>query len=78
MTGEVWLTYREGALRVRRSVRTLWRWRKQGMPMSWGMRDGQRVRVVREEVLLAWWRDRMNADPVHQQRLRKHREGIQG
>lgn len=64
------LTYREAAVRVHRSVRTLWRWRKRGMPMTWGIRDGQRVRLVREDVLLAWWRDRMRADPVHQLRVR--------
>lgn len=72
------LTYREAARRVERSVRTLWRWRKRGMPMGWAIRDGQRVRVVDEEVLLAWWRQRMLADPAHQYRMRKQREGIQG
>lgn len=64
------LTYREAARRVDRSVRTLWRWRKQGMPMGWDVRDGQRVRVVREDVLLAWWRARMVGWPIHQQRMR--------
>lgn len=56
------LTYREAAARVRRSIRTLWRWRKRGMPMGWARRDGQRVRVVREDVLLAHWRGIMLAD----------------
>lgn len=64
------LTYREAARRVERSIRTLWRWRKQGMPMGWGIRDGQRVRLVREDVLLSWWRARMLADPVFQLRMR--------
>lgn len=72
------LTYREAAVRVRRSVRTLWRWRKRGMRMGWGTRDGQRVRLVREDVLLAYWRARMTADPVHQHLIRKRREGIPG
>lgn len=72
------LTYREAAARVHRSVRTLWRWRKRGMRMGWGVRDGQRVRVVREDVLLGFWRARLAADPVHQLRMRKHREGIHG
>ena len=65
------LTYREAARRVRRSVRTLWRWRKGGMPMGWGIREGQRVRVVREDVLLEWWRARLVAWPIHQQRMRR-------
>lgn len=72
------LTYREAALRVDRSVRTLWRWRRNGMPMGWAIRDGQRVRVVEEEVLYAWLRERLSGWPVHQYRLRKQREGIQG
>ena len=65
------LTYREAARAVHRSVRTLWRWRKQGMPMGWGIRDGQRVRLVREDVLFAHLRARLMADPVHQLKMRK-------
>lgn len=60
------LTYREAARRVHRSIRTIKRWRRAGMPMGW---DRGR-RVVDEAVLLAWWRARMSADPVHQLRLR--------
>lgn len=67
-------TYREAAVRVRRSVRTLWRWRKRGMRMGWAIRDGQRVRVVREDVLLAFWRARMQSWPVHQYRIKRQRE----
>lgn len=38
-------------------------------------RDGQLVRVVEEDVLLAWWRDRMENNPVSQNRIRsKKRE----
>lgn len=40
--------------------------------MQWRVDDaGQRVRVVDETVLLAWWRDRMQASPVHFYRMRK-------
>lgn len=66
-----YLTYREAAKRVRRSIRSINRWRRQGMPMGWEIRDGQRVRVVDEQTLLKWWRDRLTAWPPHQYRLRK-------
>lgn len=40
--------------------------------MQWRVDDaGQRVRVVEEQVLLAWWRDQMQASPVHFYRMRK-------
>lgn len=68
-----WLTYREAATRTRRSIRSINRWRRGGMPMQWDTRDGQRVRVVRLDILLAWWRERMSADPAHQYRLRRMR-----
>ncbi|EYT59461.1 hypothetical protein [Microbacterium sp. UCD-TDU] len=64
------LTYREAATRVRRSRRTIRYWKLQGMRMGWERRDGQLVRVVEEDVLLAWWRDRMDNDPVWQNRIR--------
>ncbi|AVL96916.1 MULTISPECIES: hypothetical protein [Microbacterium] len=64
------LTYREAAQRVRRSRRTIRHWKLQGMRMGWDRRDGQLVRVVDEDVLLAWWRDRMDNDPVWQNRVR--------
>lgn len=65
-----YLTYREAARRVRRSVITIKRWRRNGyLSMGWERREGQRVRVVTEDVLLACWRERMRADPIHQQRL---------
>ncbi|WP_157540803.1 WhiB family transcriptional regulator [Microbacterium sp. XT11] len=39
--------------------------------MEWRVDEGgQRYRVVEESVLLAWWRDRMNASPVHFYRMR--------
>jgi hypothetical protein len=62
-----YLTYRDAARRVRRSVRTIKRWRRGGMAMRF---DEQGCRVVNEQTLLAWWRDRMTADPVHQARIR--------
>ncbi|MEU4016193.1 hypothetical protein AB0E56_13120 [Microbacterium sp. NPDC028030] len=68
------LTYREAAVRVRRSVLTIKRWRRNGsLVMGWGIREGQRVRLVDEATLLKCWRERMNADPIHQARLRKLR-----
>lgn len=65
-TSHVLLTYVEAARRVRRSVRTIKRWRRAGMPMGWS--NG--FRVVEEDVLLAWWRARLDAWPTHQYRLR--------
>ncbi|WP_336642806.1 hypothetical protein [Microbacterium sp. MMO-113] len=65
------LTYRQAARRVGRSMRAVRYWRARGMPMSWEIREGQKVRVVEESVLLAWWRQRMKNDPVYQINLRK-------
>lgn len=64
------LTYREAAKRVGRSRRTIRYWRLQGMPMGWAVRNGQRVRVVEQTVLLKWWRQRLKNDPIVQQRIR--------
>jgi phage terminase Nu1 subunit (DNA packaging protein) len=64
-------TYREAADRVERSVRTINRWRRSGMPMSWEIRDGQRVRVVAEDTLLKWYRSRLAAWPPHRYRMRR-------
>ncbi|MGN7859511.1 WhiB family transcriptional regulator [Microbacterium sp. 22303] len=59
---------------MKRSEHSIRVWRQNGMPMEWRTDDtGQRFRVVREDVLLAWWRDRMKASPVHFYRLRKDR-----
>lgn len=41
------------------------------MPMRWEIQHGQKVRVVDEEVLLRWWRDRLDGWPAHQYRLRR-------
>lgn len=67
-------TYREAAITVHRSVLTIKRWRRNGLPMGWGIRDGQRVRLVDNDVLRAWWRERMKQDPVWQNRLRRDRQ----
>ncbi|PVE95112.1 hypothetical protein DC434_13865 [Microbacterium sp. TPD7012] len=67
------LDYRQAARRVRRSVRTIKRWHKAGLKMSTAP-DGRRL--VEESRLLAWWRDRMTADPVHQLRLRRQDEAV--
>lgn len=67
------LDYRQAAKRVRRSVRTIKRWRKAGLEMSVAP-DGRRL--VDESRLLEWWRDRMSADPVHQLRLRRSQQSL--
>lgn len=64
------LSYREAAKKVHRTKRCIEYWRARGMEMGWDTRDGQRVRVVDEDVLLAWWRERLKNDPAHRYRLR--------
>ena len=66
-----WLSYREAAKRVRRKPRTIRYWRQRGMPMSWDTRNGQQVRVVELQTLLAWWRERLTNDPAERWRRRK-------
>lgn len=70
-SGLRWLDYRQAARRIGRSENTIKRYRRSGMPMP--IRDGRRV--VREDVLLAWYRERLQAWPIHQQRLRQMRPG---
>lgn len=71
MPEQTWLSYTEAARRVGRSARNVRRWHADGMVMSWRVgADGQRERVVREDVLLAWFRDRLKASPVHYYRMR--------
>lgn len=67
----VWLSLRDAAARVRSTERTVKRWQAAGMVTEWRMVEGQRARFVDEDVLLAWWRDRMDASPTHQYRLRR-------
>lgn len=71
---ENYFSYREAARATRRSVMTIKRWRRHGLPMGWETREGQRVRVVREDVLKAWWRERMTHDPVWQNKMRRRRQ----
>lgn len=66
-----WFNYRTGAKRVGRDPRSIKRWRRDGMSMSWRIVDGQSARVVHEDVLLAWFRQKLQNDPVHQQRMTK-------
>lgn len=66
-----WLNYTEAARRVGRTDRNIRGWHADGMPMSWRVgADGQRERVVDEETLLAWFRDRLKASPTHYYRMR--------
>lgn len=39
--------------------------------MSWQMHEGQRKRVVREDELLAYFRDRLKANPAHQKHMER-------
>lgn len=70
MASVKWHTYRSAAARVNRSERTIRYWRQWGMPMEWRLIDGQRARVVREDVLLKHLRLHLAQSPVHQYRLR--------
>lgn len=65
------LTYREAAKRIGRTTRAIRYMRQDGMPMGWDIRNGQRVRVVEEKVLLKHWRQRLKNWPPHQYRLRR-------
>ncbi|GAA4762477.1 hypothetical protein [Microbacterium gilvum] len=71
----MWLTYRQAAARVDRSRRTIRRWRLNGMPMTY---DAHGRRVVAEEVLLAWYRARLIADPIHQARMKARQKQEMG
>lgn len=65
---EQWFTYRGAAVRVDRSIRTVKRWVREGMPAGW---DDQGRRIVREDVLLAELRRRLDAWPPQQYRIRR-------
>ena len=47
-------TYREAALRVRRAIVTVKRWRRHGMPMTF---DDRGRRIVDHQTLLKWLRE---------------------
>lgn len=70
MASVKWHTYRSAAARVNRSERTIRYWRQWGMPMEWRLIDGQRTRVVRDDVLLKHLRLHLAQSPVHQYRMR--------
>ncbi|WP_314455801.1 hypothetical protein [uncultured Microbacterium sp.] len=63
------LTYDQAAARTSSHVETFKRWRRMGL--SFAMVDGRRM--IREDALLAFWRERMKADPVHQARIARDR-----
>lgn len=70
----VWLTYRQAAQRVGRSIRAINRWRRAGhLTMRWEERDGRRVRVVEQEELLKCFRERLQSNPAHIWRMRTAR-----
>lgn len=68
--GFTWHTYRSAAKRAGRGVSTIANWRRWGMPMEWRIIEGQRARVVREDILLAHIRQHLAAWPAHQYRMR--------
>lgn len=55
-----WYTLRQAARRVDRSLRTLRRWKRHGMPVQ--MVRG--TNYVQHDELLAWWRARLIAWPI--------------
>ncbi|WP_431795657.1 hypothetical protein [Microbacterium enclense] len=75
MAAVKWHTYKTAAKRVGRAERTIRHWRLQGMPMGWQTIDGQRTRVVREDILLRHFRLHLAQSPIHQQRMRALRAG---
>ncbi|WP_127818247.1 WhiB family transcriptional regulator [Microbacterium sp. CPCC 204701] len=74
----VWLDYKEAAARVRSSEAIVRRWAAAGMPMVWGERNGQRARLVDEQVLLTWWREKLKTAPVayYRRRRRAREQGL--
>lgn len=60
-----WLTFRQAARRVSRSLRTLHYWRADGMHTEL---DHRGRRIVEERTLLAMYRHKLQANPIHQQR----------
>lgn len=65
------LTYAVAAKKLGRSVRTLKRWQKEGMPTAL---DDRGRRLVRQDVAEGWMRRKLNNWPPHQYRLRRLRE----
>lgn len=73
MAAEKWLTFTAAATRVGRSRRVIRLWGQQGMPLAWKTIDGQRTRVVREDVLMATFREKLKNNPSHQAKMRRIR-----
>ena len=63
-------TYAQAAERVQRTTRTIMRWRREGMPMTW---DVHGARIVAHGVLLEQHRKALDASPAHQYRMRRIR-----
>lgn len=74
--GTTWHTYRSATKRVGRSERTIRNWRVSGIPMGWQVIEGQRTRVVREDILLKHFRQHLTNSPLHQNRLRAQRRAL--
>lgn len=64
-----YLTYREAASLSGRSIRSINRWRRGGMPMTWEDRDGQRVRVIEKTILQRWFREWLVNNPAHHRQM---------
>lgn len=62
---ENWLPLRRAARRVNRSLNTVRRWKRKGMPTR--LRDGRYE--VHEEVLLKWFREMTRANPIYRARF---------
>lgn len=71
LDSKTWLTYPEAARRVKRSTRSIRLWHEQGMPMR--LRPGPHgpERIVDEQTLLAWYREKLQSNVVHQARMRQ-------
>ena len=65
------LTFAQAAKRVARHVKTVKRWKRNGMLCT--LVDGRNI--VDEDELLAWWRGRMVASPIRVYQVRKVRRG---
>ncbi|TDW31004.1 hypothetical protein [Cryobacterium psychrophilum] len=68
------LTFAQAAKRVARHVKTVKRWKRNGMVCT--LVDGRNI--VDEEDLLKWWRERMVASPIRVYQVRKVHRGVDG
>ena len=66
--GKRMLTYEVASKRLGRSVRTLKRWQREGMPTAL---DARGRRLVRQDVAEKWKREKLGNWPPHQYRLRR-------